>query len=229
MLTLNVPYWLPPGSTIFEFHVKGKSAHAGPAKHLGINPIDCAYDLLRELHRLDKKRMKVRYPAFEKYFKYASQINIGVFKSGEWPSTVPGNAILEGQINWIPGEKMENIKKEVEDAVSRAAGKNAWMRMNPPTVEWFGWNAEPCVVEEKEAIVQVLQKAYQDVTGKTLDFTGCPAASDARFYANQGKMPFILFGPTGDCHCANEYVLVEALISCIQIVATFVSMWCECL
>ncbi len=130
------------GINYFRVIVKGRSAHAGLA-HLGVNAIGKMYAIYQALEELDQKRgVEIRFPLFAKGSGRATHLNIGTMRAGEWPSTVPGNAVIECRIGYVPGEKIADIKALIEQTVRQAAAGDPWLRENPPKVEWVGWQAE---------------------------------------------------------------------------------------
>src|ERR671933_37556 len=73
----------------------------------------------------------------------AVNLNVGVLRAGDWPSTVAGRAEMECRVAFIPPQTMEEVRREVEDRIASAAQADPWLREHPPAVDWFGWQAEP--------------------------------------------------------------------------------------
>ena len=99
---------------------------------------------LRELVRIPSVvGREVHFPLYERGSGRSCHLSVGTMKAGDWPSTVAGSAEIEGRIGFVPGEKMADVKRLVEQTVREAAGKDPWLMDHPPRVEWFGWQAEP--------------------------------------------------------------------------------------
>lgn len=101
------------GVKYFRVKVLGKTAHAA-LSHTGVNAIGKMNKLYDALIELDKKRAEEHsYPLVEKYSGRACNLNIGTYSAGDWASSVAGMAEMECRIGFVPGEKGEDIVKEV--------------------------------------------------------------------------------------------------------------------
>ena len=57
---------------------------------------------------------------------------------------------------------------------------------------------------------------------------GVSYGSDLRLFTNHAQIPAVLFGP-GDvrlAHAANEFVEIEEVLACINIIANMIVNWC---
>src|SRR5699024_2447440 len=130
------------GIMYFRVKVKGKTAHAGLA-HEGVNAISKMYKVFHALEELNKWRSEnITFELYEQGSGQAVHLNLGALHAGDWVSTVPGEAVLECRIGFIPGESRKEIKKLIHDTISQAAAHDEWLTNNPPVIEWFGWSTE---------------------------------------------------------------------------------------
>jgi len=218
------------GVMYFRVKIPGKPAHAANA-HLGVNAIGKAMKIYKALGDLNKERQaRIHYPLaeFEPSMKgRATTINVGKISGGDWPSTVAGWAELECRIGWPPGEEMKQVEKQIEDAVEETAKRDAWLRKNPPKIEWFGWRARPHEQDINHPIVQTVAKYAKEVTGRKAKFIGGSAGLDTRFFVNDGKIPAVTFGPRGwNLHSIDEYVEVDSVIETVKVLALTTLDWC---
>lgn len=218
------------GVMYFRVKVPGESAHAASA-HLGVNAIGKAMKMYNALLKLNKERQsRISYPPaeVEPVMKgHATTINIGKIQAGDWPSTVAGWAELECRVGWPPGEELEDVRKQVEDAIYRVAEEDPWLRQNPPRIEWFGWRARPHEQDIKHPIVQTVAKFVKELTGKEAKFIGGSAGLDTRHYVLHGEVPAICFGPRGSgFHSVDEYVEIDSVVETTKVLASTILDWC---
>ncbi|HSB04571.1 MAG TPA: ArgE/DapE family deacylase [Thermodesulfobacteriota bacterium] len=215
-----------PGVNYFRVKVYGKTAHAGQS-HMGINAIGKLARIYDRLTDLDQERAeRNRDPFFEKLTGRSCNLNIGTFRSGDWPSTVAGSAVLEARISYLPKETEEDIKREVEEAVIEVAAKDEWLIDHPPHIEWFGWRAKPWVQAPSIPLIQQFSQTASDVLSTSPEISATTAGLDTRF-GPFFNTPSFVFGPVGGLlHCSNEYVELDSVIKTIKVLSAFIVDWC---
>jgi acetylornithine deacetylase len=215
------------GINYFRVRIQGKTSHAGLA-HLGVNAIGKMYPIYHALIELDEKRgREIHFPLFEKGSGRSCHINIGTMKAGDWPSNVAGSAEMECRIGFVPGEKMDDIKKLIETTIHETAQKDPWLREHPPKVEWFGWHADPWYQDPDHPFVQNLKTAAENVLGHEVEYIGRAAGIDSRF-SQFFNMAAACTGPRGgNIHGIDEYVEISSMIQAAQILAVATLQWCH--
>ncbi len=219
------------GVMYFRVRVPGKSAHAAQG-YAGVNAIGKAAKLYRALDELDRERKaRISYePAFRQNPElegHETNLNVGSIDGGDWPSTVPSEAVMEGRIGWPPGESREEVRADVEAAVRDAAEGDEWLSAHPPEFEWFGWNAAPHELDTDAEIVRLTRANAESITGGETTFTGGNAGKDERFYSRYYDIPCPAVGPRGDnIHGADEYVEIDSLVETAQTLALTAVDWC---
>ncbi|WP_254536056.1 ArgE/DapE family deacylase [Halomarina litorea] len=217
------PYGVPnvgtasAGVMYFRVTVPGKSAHAAWG-HEGVNAIGKATEVYRALDDLDRER-KARidyepaYRATPGLEGNVTNINLGTIRAGDWPSTVPAEAVVEGRVGWPPGESREEVREQVEGAVDAVATDDGWLADNPPRVEWFGWQAAPHEVPEDCEIATRAKRNAEAATGREGQFIGGSAGLDERFYERYYDVHAVSVGPEGErLHGADETTTVTSLL-----------------
>lgn len=214
------------GVNYFRIKVQGRTSHAGQA-HLGVNAIGRMYPIYEALVALDEKRgREVHFPLFEKGSGRSCHINIGTMKAGDWPSTVAGKAEVECRIGFVPGEKMDDIKRLLEETITKVARRDSWLREHPPRVEWFGWHAGPWYQDPRHPFVQTLKKAAGSVLGHEVDYIGRASGIDSRF-SQYFNMAAACTGPkANNIHGIDEYVEIPSVIQVVQVLALTILEWC---
>ena len=138
-------------------------------------------------------------------------IEVGTLRAGEWASSVPERLVCEGRYGVAPGEDEGAAKRELEEAITRVAAADPWLRDHPPRVEWWGGRFAPAVTDSSDPLVRALKSAAGSVLGEAAPFEGVTYGSDMRLFVNVGRMPCVLFGPgdVRDCHMPDESVAVD--------------------
>lgn len=235
---ITEPYGVPnigaasAGAMYFEITVPGKAAHAahGFAGVNAINRASAIVDALDDLDRERKERISFR-PAVNQYPEAEGEVtnlNVGLFDSGDWPSTVPAEATIQCRIGWPPGETREEVREQVHAAVDAVVEADDWLSEHPPEFEWFGWNSNPHYLDTDHEFAQLTRRNAAEVCGTEGEWTGGLAGLDERFYVNYYDIPCPSVGPTGGrIHGADEYVDIDSLVEVSQTVALTTLDWCD--
>jgi hypothetical protein len=54
-------------------------------------------------------------------------------------------------MSFVPAETEAGVRREIAERVASVARASAWLREHPPTIEYFGWHAEPWIQGESDA------------------------------------------------------------------------------
>ena len=219
------------GVMYFRVVVPGKSVHAAWG-HEGVNAIGNAATVYGALEALDAERKgridyEPAYRANPSLQGNVTNLNIGTIEAGDWPSTLPSRAVLEGRIGWPPGESRAEVRSQVEATVAEAAANDEWLADHPPTVEWFGWQAEPHEVATDCEIASLARRVAEAVTGRSGSFVGGNAGLDERFYELYYDVAAVSVGPTGaNLHGADEHTTVPSLLETATTIASIAVEYC---
>jgi acetylornithine deacetylase len=127
----------------------------------------------------------------------------------------------------VPGENRSQIQKIVEKTVHGVAETDPWLREHPPTLEWFGIQADPWYLEPSSPLVNTVVSAVEKVRKEKAELVGTTGTADSRFSEYFG-IPCVMFGPGGDnSHGIDEYVDLDTLSSSVKIIALAVLEWCS--
>lgn len=220
--------------------VEGKSAHCafrdeiihagGKGQQMGVSAIDKGfkiYDALRELER--QWGITKQHPLLPKgHFTMGANVVRG--GPGELlnPYIIPDNFTLDYGIWAHPDEKVENVKKEIEDYIDAVARTDDWLKDHKPKLEWKLWWG-PFNTPLDHPIVKTVSDAFESVTGKKPALTGCLGVLDCCFLEAYG-IPSISHGAGGAGmdteHAENEFVEIKDLIRATKVLALSVLDWC---
>ncbi|MFZ7944317.1 peptidase [Neobacillus sp. 19] len=216
------------GSMWFRITVKGKAAHGG-TRYEGVSAIEKSLLVIQRLQQLEKNRnARITDPLFEK-IPIPIPINIGKIKSGEWPSSVPDSAIIEGRMGVSPEEMIQSAQVEMENCLRELCAQDGWLRENPLKIEWFGARWLPGSLESDHPLMNVLMRSFMEVKGEPPVVEASPWGTDGGILSTVGNTPVVVFGPgiTETAHDANEHIHLEDLFAASEIIALTLLKWCE--
>jgi acetylornithine deacetylase len=216
------------GSLVFRIHVAGKAAH-GAARDEGESAFEHFLPIYRELIELESERNRTLDHPLYAEIENKIPINVGVVRSGAWPSSVPDWLIAEGRAGLVPGETLEGFKAEFVAAVMRATEDDSWLAEHPPRVEWFSGQFAPSEISGEHDLVAAVSAAHRDVTGEMPAIRAVTYGADMRHYLNIAGIPCLMYGAdhVEGAHAPNESVAVADMLTCAKSVALTALRWCS--
>ncbi len=233
-----------PGLLWFSVTVPGKASHASMRAHtfragglgaeVAVNAIDKGVDMYLALRRLeDEWGQTKRHPLFPPgHFTIHPGVVTGGPKGVLVPFFISEFMTFEYCCWYHPDEDPEDVKREIEEHVQRAAQLDPWLREHPPVVEWkLNW---PAFSVDPEHPICIAVGDAHDVAAAGTRFAGRPAVNgfaaveDASFL-NLGGVTAISYGP-GDlrvAHADDEYILIDELVTACKTYAILALGWCE--
>lgn len=213
------------GAVWFRIEIEGLPKHMG-RKHEGISAIDLSYRVIHALYGYEKKIIadSARYPGFESYTNPV-QVNIGMLHSGEWPSMVAANAVIEGGVGFLPNRSMEQVKREVKQVIDRI--DDPWLRSHYK-LTFPRLHNDSYETDYHHPAILALEEACKE-TGLSSEVFGWNVSCDARLYAKVGNMPTIVFGAGSivDAHARDEKISFEELKKAAEAMVRFLVKWCD--
>ena len=195
----------------------GKAAH-GSVPNEGINAISHAARLVEAVDEYSKELEKKIYPNLG-----PSLIHNSLISGGSDISTIPANCEIHFEQRTIPGQTIEDIKKDFAGIIDRLHKSDP--EFNATFEVYF--TRPPLVTLKDSPIVKSLEKAYQNYMGKKITYSGGAFWTDAALLSEAG-IPSILFGSIGAGFHANiEYVEIESLITVTEIIIDTILDFCN--
>jgi len=208
----------------FHVDIAGSPAHVGDAGH-GVNAIEAAYRLLSGLHALEVELNEDPPPPFDE-LEHPINLNVGVVRGGDWPSTVAAECSLSCRVALYPGTPVGELQKRVEETVAAAAATHPYLSAHPPRVRYDGFACEGTTVSADEPVVRTLSSAFERLTGTAPETTATTATTDARAFVQHG-IPAVCLGPRAESiHGVDERVLWPSVVQTAQVLALFIRDWC---
>jgi acetylornithine deacetylase len=206
------------GCVHFTVRLEGRAAHAA-TPWMGVSAIDKLVVVYQALAAEQaRRRAGQSHPLFA-HLPDGAPFSMGVFRAGEWRSSVAERAEMIGRFGVMPGESIDDGRASIERAVRDAAEADEWLREHPPIVSWDNAGFAAWETDTSEPVVITLAGAAAAVTG-TQSLAGVTYGSDAGHFANRG-VPVVIFGPgrITDAHARDETVEETQVIACAKALA----------
>ena len=84
----------------------------------GVNAIVKTVPLIAALQELERRLNEEIHPAWRDV-DHPINLNIGVIRGGDWPSTVPGSCELHCRLGFFPGQTLAEMHRLIESGDRR--------------------------------------------------------------------------------------------------------------
>ena len=176
-----------------------------PATRRGANAIEATYAVIEALRALEAELNAAKPPLFAAY-PHPINLNVGMIRGGDWPSTVAGECLTHFRLALYPGENVADLKARVEQTVAgvRRPTERARLRIE---VLYDGFQCEGYELAHDAPLVTGLIDAAARVTGQAPPLFASTATTDARTFHLYGDTPAVCFGPIAESeHGVDERV-----------------------
>lgn len=213
--------------------MRARTIHAGGGVR-GASAIEKMAKIITALQELERDWAVMKaYPGFA---AGSNTINPAVIEGGRHAAFIADRCALWITVHFYPNESYEQIIREIEDHVGRAAAADLWLRDHPPVFRWGGRS----MIEERGEIfpsleldtehpaLAQLQAAYESELREAPVVDMSPTVTDAGWFAHAG-IPAVLFGPgeLKHAHAVDESIDPDQLVRFAQIMARFIANWCN--
>jgi acetylornithine deacetylase len=209
----------------FQLRVAGRPAHAGDAPE-GQNAIEATFPIVHALRELEGE-LNVDPPAPYDVYPHPINLNVGMLRGGDWPSTVAGESVTYCRLALYPGDAVDDIKARVEETVAAVAAGDPALSGFKVEVAYDGFACAGYTLEHEAPVVTSLGRAIERATGGTAPLFGSTATTDARNFQLYGGSPAVCFGPHAEnVHGVDERVLLPSMVETAQVLGLFIRDWC---
>jgi acetylornithine deacetylase len=216
------------GAQFFRLRVPGQEGGTEYHRDL-VSAIDAAYVLYDAVkHYARMREAEVHHPLYQdgRHGRTKVPTAICIINAGAWPSTVPGEAVLEGTIECLPGEDIHAVVNDFEKYLREVASDDPWLRDHPFTFERFGLWFDAAEIAPDHPFVRTLKQASATALGRVPSVVG-GGGSDLRLPIRYANCPTVLWGPGGGpIHSVDEWVDVEQLVAMLKAVLVTAVEWC---
>jgi acetylornithine deacetylase len=209
----------------FSVRVAGRPAHAAYAG-TGDNAIEASFVVIRALRELEAELNATKPPPPFEELEHPLNLNVGTIRGGDWPSTVAGECVTECRLALYPGERVDDLRRRVEDTVAAARETDAFLARCDVEVRYDGFACEGYALDGGP-LIDAVGDAAARVSGARPALEASTATTDARTFHLHGGTPAVCFGPRAEnIHSTDERVHLPSVLQTAQALALLVRDWC---
>jgi acetylornithine deacetylase len=210
----------------FQVRVLGAPAHAGGLGDGGADAIEASYAVIEALRGLEADLNASPPPLYAGY-PHPINLNVGMIRGGDWPSTVAGECLTHCRLALYPGERVEQLKERVEQIVAALAANDPALARHRIEVLYEGFQCEGYELAPDAPLITCLSAAAARATGQAPPLFASTATTDARTFHLYGDTPAVCFGPLAESeHGVDERVHLPSVTATAQAIALFIADWC---
>lgn len=219
------------GAQFFRVRVPGQEG--GTEYHRDLfSAIDGAfvvYEAVRHFSQMREAEVaspKRRDPLYDAYRRTRVPTAICKIQAGAWPSTVAGEAVLEGTIECLPGEDIREVVDALERYLAEVCADHWFLREHPVRFERFGLWFESAGLKPDDPFVETLLKSGETALGSAPMLLG-GGGSDLRLPVLYSDCPTVLWGPGGGpIHSVDEWASIDQMVDMLKAVLVAAVEWC---
>ncbi|UCE18333.1 MAG: M20 family metallopeptidase [Gemmatimonadota bacterium] len=203
------------GALSFDVVFKGRPSHV-MLQHLGVNAFEKMIEVA-DAFKVLRQEIEGRRTAYRTKPPEANRSTLllgGLSGGGTNFNIVPDRAFFTVDRRFNPEEKIEDVKKELEERLS-------FFRQEGIEIETHVFQeGSASYTNEDEPLCQILSQVVGSVKGRKPEFFLCPGLLETRFFVETG-IPAVIFGPglLEEAHGPNEFVSIDDIFDCIEIFA----------
>jgi len=209
----------------FKVSLTGVPRHVLEAT-AGVNAIEKCIPLITALRKLEIELNQEIHPLYQD-IGHPINLNIGIMKGGDWPSTVPAAAEFHGRLSFFPGVTYDQTRQRIIDTIEQATRQDPWLAENRPQVEFYGFRSEGHEADRDQPAFNALNDCHREMFGQDAENAVSTATTDVRAYHHFATAQATCYGPEAEnIHAANERVKIESVIDTAKVYALFLAHWC---
>lgn len=209
----------------FKVSLTGVPRHVREAQ-AGVNAIEKCIPLIAALRDLEAEMNQDVHPIYEG-IQHPINLNIGIIKGGDWPSTVPAAAEFHCRLSFFPGKTYDQMRQRIVDTIAQATQADPWLAENQPKVEFYGFRSEGHVVDRNQPAFNTLNDCHREINGQDAGELISTATTDVRAFYYYTQAQATCYGPVAEnIHAANERVKIESVIHTAKVYTLFLARWC---
>ncbi|SHF04822.1 acetylornithine deacetylase [Modicisalibacter ilicicola DSM 19980] len=208
----------------FRIRVNGVPAHVLDTTS-GNNAIETLHSYLPALKALEEALNAPPRPSPYDTHDHPFNLSIGKIEGGNWASSVPAHAILEGRIGFPPGLPPEEVMTRLRRVVAEHHGT-----MNDgtpaPTIDFHGFRSEGHLVDLETSGIRLLSRCHEDLVGAPPAHYLSTCTTDLRAFHVEGGINGTCYGPVAQrIHGVDECVEIDSIRQVLTTYALFISRW----
>jgi acetylornithine deacetylase len=197
--------------------IAAQARHASESDE-GSHPIQAAFAVIEALQTLEAELNSNREPEFADVER-PYLLNVGAVHAGDWPSSTPGEAVLDVRLG---------LPIRMGPAAGQARLADAVRSVAPAArVDFRGFRAPGYAFERGTPLVDLLSSCHEAVHGRRPEPEPSRATTDLRFFAPPlGPGQAVCYGPTGGgLHGVDEWVDLDSIADVATVLALLFRRW----
>jgi len=211
----------------FKVILRGRPAHVLDTA-TGVNAIELLQRLIPFLKDLENElNEQYRLPPYDQY-AHPFNLNIGKFKGGNWASSVPAHAEMEGRIAFPTGMTSNQIMQLISDKIESAKHQCVEFSDYKPLLRFHGFRSEGHLIDLQNPGITLLSKCHQSLTQTEPKHYLSTCTTDLRAFHFYNRTAGTCYGPIAkNIHGIDECVDIESIRHTLKTYALFISRWCK--
>lgn len=211
----------------FKLGVRGKPVHV-QAAGTGINAIEKLQRLIPWLQDLEAELNEQHRTGPYRDIDHPFNLNIGAIAGGNWPSSVPAFAEMEGRIGFPPGMTANDIMQRVSHCIDQACLKDPAFAEERPVLRFHGFRSEGHLVDTGSPGIELLSQCHHSLIGADPEPYWSTATTDLRAFHFYNRTGGTCYGPVAkNIHGVDECVNIESIRHVLRAYVLFISRWCQ--
>jgi len=211
------------GAVWFRLVCHGRAGHSGQAGQT-VSALKMAFrgiEILEQYHAWLLAASR-GFPLFDP-FPNPMPITFGKLTAGDWPSTAPAKATVEGVLGLLPNKTRFQVMEEMRQALLESG--DSWLRDHFELE--FMYRHDAHVLDPEHPLVRNLAVCCRDF-GSAGEVSAMTASCDSWFYNNQLKIPTVVFGPGSlrFAHTNEEQIGLGEINDAAAILVRLLLEWC---
>jgi len=208
----------------FRMRLDGVPAHVLDTA-AGKNAIETLQQYLPALKALEAEINALPRPAPYEDHPHPFNLSIGRVEGGNWASSVPAHAILEGRVGFPPGMTPEAAMCRVREAIM-ARHAELDDATPPPRVGFHGFRSEGHLVDLDTPGIRLLSACHEALLGEPPAHYLATCTTDLRAFHVAGGINGTCYGPVAErIHGVDECVEIDSIRHVLTTYALFLHRW----
>lgn len=208
----------------FRLRLDGVPAHVLDTG-AGSNAIEAILDYLPAFKALEAEINALPRPAAYAEHPHPFNLSLGKIEGGNWASSVPAHAVLEGRVGFPPGMTPDDAMARVRQTVERRHAELA--NGNPlPRLDFHGFRSEGHRVDLDVPGIRLLSACHEALLGEPPAHYLSTCTTDLRAFHVSGEIAGTCYGPVAErIHGVDECVSIDSIRHVLTTYALFLHRW----
>ncbi len=211
----------------FKIIVRGTPAHVLDTS-AGQNAIEMLQSLQPSLKGLENELNENHRLTPYDQFEHPYNLNLGQIQGGNWPSSVPAHAELEGRIGFPIGMTANQIMQRISQTVEKASMRLSAFKNKKPIVRFHGFRSQGHLVDLNNPGIELLSNCHRHLTNREPEKYLSTCTTDLRAFHFYDRTGGTCYGPVAEnIHAIDERVDIESIRHTLKTYALFICRWCN--